>query len=155
MIVEETLTLTDALVTPDFTAKYSSPRISPMAQGLIGSEILKIAADIRAMIAEGKKICNLTVGDFNSSYFPIPEYLKNEIEAALTKGETNYPPSDGVLILRKAVQEFYRKRLGLDYPIESFIITGGARPVIYGVYSSVVAPGDTVVYPVPSWNNNH
>ncbi|MDP4219130.1 MAG: aminotransferase class I/II-fold pyridoxal phosphate-dependent enzyme [Bacteroidota bacterium] len=155
MIVEETETLTEQLITPEFEKSYSSPRVSPMAAGLIGSEILKIAADIRAMIAEGKKICNLTVGDFNSSYFPIPDYLKDEIEIALIKGETNYPPSDGVLILRKAVQEFYRKRLGLDYPIESFIITGGARPVIYGIYSSVVAPGDTVVYPVPSWNNNH
>ena len=155
MIAEETLTLTKELVKPDFQKSSDSPRVSPMAAGLIGSEILKIAADIRAMIAEGKKICNLTVGDFNSSYFPIPEYLKDEIEAALAKGETNYPPSDGILTLRKAVQEFYRKRLGLDYPIESFIITGGARPVIYGVYSAVVAPGDTVVYPVPSWNNNH
>ena len=155
MIAEETLTLTEELVTPDFQQSYSSPRVSPMAAGLIGSEILKIAADIRAMIAEGKKICNLTVGDFNSAYFPIPEFLKDEIEIALTKGETNYPPSDGVLVLRKAVQEFYRKRLGLDYPIESFIITGGARPVIFGVYDAIVAPGDTVVYPVPSWNNNH
>ena len=147
--------LTEELITPHFAEGYASPRVSPMAAGLIGSEILKIAADIRAMIADGKKICNFTVGDFNSAYFPIPDYLKSEIEAALDKGETNYPPSDGVLILRKAVQEFYRKRLGLDYPIESFIITGGARPVIYGVYSAVVAPGDTVVYPVPSWNNNH
>jgi aspartate aminotransferase len=155
MIAEDTLTLTEELVTPDFAKSYPTPRVSPMAAGLIGSEILKIAADIRAMIADGKKICNLTVGDFNSAYFPIPEFLKDEIEIALTKGETNYPPSDGVLVLRKAVQEFYRKRLGLDYPIESFIITGGARPVIFGVYDAIVAPGDTVVYPVPSWNNNH
>ena len=155
MLIEEPLTLTTELVTPDFTLNSSTPRVSPMAAGLIGSEILKIAADIRAMIAEGKNICNLTVGDFNSAYFPIPEFLQDEIEIALTKGETNYPPSDGVLVLRKAVQEFYKKRLGLDYPIESFIITGGARPVIFGVYDAVVAPGDTVVYPVPSWNNNH
>ncbi len=155
MIAEETLTLTEEMVKPDFAKTQSVPRVSPMAAGLIGSEILKIAADIRAMIADGKEICNLTVGDFNSSYFPIPEFLKEEIEAALAHGETNYPPSDGVLVLRKAVQAFYKKRLGLDYPIESFIITGGARPVIYGIYSAVVAPGDTVVYPVPSWNNNH
>jgi aspartate aminotransferase len=155
MLIEEMPALTDELITPHFGESASTPRVSPMAAGLIGSEILKIAADIRAMIAEGKQICNLTVGDFNSAYFPIPDYLKSEIESALAKGETNYPPSDGILTLRKAVQEFYRKRLGLDYPIESFIITGGARPVIYGVYAAVVAPGDTVVYPVPSWNNNH
>jgi len=154
-MLEESPVITDTLVTPNFPEGYAQPRVSPMAAGLIGSEILKIAADIRAMIADGKKICNLTVGDFNSTYFPIPEYLKNEIEIALVKGETNYPPSDGVLPLRKAVQEFYKMRLGLDYPIESFIITGGARPVIFGIYDAVIAPGDTVVYPVPSWNNNH
>ncbi|MEI8133544.1 MAG: aminotransferase class I/II-fold pyridoxal phosphate-dependent enzyme [bacterium] len=155
MRAEESTVIAQELITPEFDMNVSKPRVSPMAAGIIGSEILKIAADIRAMIADGNKICNLTVGDFNSSYFPIPDFLKNEIEIALIKGETNYPPSDGILILRKAVQEFYRTRLGLDYPIESFIITGGARPVIYGVYSAVVAPGDTVVYPVPSWNNNH
>jgi len=154
-MLEESPVITETLVTPSFPEGYAQPRVSPMAAGLIGSEILKIAADIRAMIADGKKICNLTVGDFNSTYFPIPEYLKNEIEIALVKGETNYPPSDGVLPLRKAVQEFYKTRLGLDYPIESFIITGGARPVIFGIYDAVIAPGDTVVYPVPSWNNNH
>ncbi|HSP18605.1 MAG TPA: aminotransferase class I/II-fold pyridoxal phosphate-dependent enzyme, partial [Myxococcaceae bacterium] len=29
------------------------------------------------------------------------------------------------------------------------------RPIIYGTFRSVVDPGDVVVYPVPSWNNNH
>jgi aspartate aminotransferase len=130
-------------------------RVSTMAAGLIGSEILKIAADIRLMISEGHKICNLTVGDFNSAYFPIPSFLREEIERALDAGETNYPPSDGMLTLRKAVQEFYADRLGLEYPLESILITGGSRPGIYGAYRTVMDPGDAVVYPVPSWNNNH
>ena len=134
---------------------HAGARISTMAAGLIGSEILKIAADIRLMISEGHKICNLTVGDFNSAYFPIPKYLKEEIEVALRDGETNYPPSDGMLPLRRAVQEFYANRLGLEYPIESIVITGGSRPGIYGTYRTLIDPGEAVVYPVPSWNNNH
>ena len=144
----------ETMVSPEFIAS-AKPRVSPVAATIIGSEILKIAADIRAMVAGGKKVCNLTVGDFNSKYFPIPDYLEHEIDKALKGGETNYPPSDGMLQLRKAVQSFYKRRLGLDYPLESFIITGGARPVIYGTYNALVAPGDIVVYPVPSWNNNH
>ncbi len=145
---------TEEVVKLSFT-KPETPRVAPVAARIIGSEILKIAADIRAMLAEGKEICNLTVGDFNSKYFPIPDYLEQQIDKSLKAGETNYPPSDGMLNLRKAVQQFYQRRLGLDYPIESFIITGGARPVIYGTYNALVAPGDTVVYPIPSWNNNH
>lgn len=137
-------------------AKQSSPnRVSKMASGLVGSEILKIAADIRAMIRGGKKICNLTVGDFDPKQFPIPVKLKTEIGKALDKGETNYPPSDGVLELRQAVQRYYERELGLKYPVESFLICGGARPAIYGTYRTLVDPGDKVVYPLPSWNNNH
>jgi len=142
------------IIKPAFPAQ-ASPRVSTMAAGLIGSEILKIAADIRAMVAEGEQICNLTVGDFNPKYFPIPVELRKGIEAALQAGETNYPPSDGMPALRKAVQQFYLRELGLDYPIESFIITSGARPAIYAAYRALVEPGDKVVYPVPSWNNNH
>ncbi|HYC76641.1 MAG TPA: aminotransferase class I/II-fold pyridoxal phosphate-dependent enzyme, partial [Planctomycetota bacterium] len=47
------------------------------------------------------------------------------------------------------------RELGLRYPMDSVLIAGGARPIIYGVYRTLVDPGDTVVYPAPSWNNNH
>jgi aspartate aminotransferase len=143
-----------SMTKPQFPARRI-PAASQMAGGLIGSEILKIAADIRAMVAEGHTICNLTVGDFNSKYFPIPTPFRKSIEAALEAGETNYPPSDGMLQLRKAVKSFYERRLGLDYPLESFIITSGARPAIYATYQTLIDEGDKVVYPIPSWNNNH
>jgi aspartate aminotransferase len=35
------------------------------------------------------------------------------------------------------------------------LIAGGARPLLYGIYRTVLDRGDKVVYPVPSWNNNH
>jgi len=130
-------------------------RLSTMASGLSGSEILKIAGQIRALIAAGQQICNLTVGDFDSRQFPIPDFLRDAITDAIRGGETNYPPSDGVMPLRQALQRFYARELALDYPIEGILVTGGARPAIYGTYRSLVDPGDAVVYPVPSWNNNH
>ena len=57
--------------------------------------------------------------------------------------------------LREAVARFYERDLGLTYPVESVLITGGARPLLYGSYRTVLDPGDAAVYPVPSWNNNH
>ncbi len=129
--------------------------VGTMARGIIGSEILRIAADIRALEASGTKTCNLTVGDFKTSEFPLPPVLSRGIASALEAGETNYPPSDGVLALRQSVRRLYQRKLGLAYPIESIVIAGGARPIIYGVYRSVIDAGETVVYPVPSWNNNH
>jgi aspartate aminotransferase len=51
--------------------------------------------------------------------------------------------------------QFYREHLDLDYPVEATLIAGGSRPVIFAAYAAVVDPGDKVIYPVPSWNNNH
>src|SRR5438477_13140255 len=82
-----------------------------MARDLIGSEILKISGEIRAKQTAGARIANFTVGDFSSKEFPIPPRLREGIVRALDAGETNYPPSDGVLRLREAVREFYRARL--------------------------------------------
>jgi aspartate aminotransferase len=128
-------------------------RFSLLAEGLIGSPILKIAAEVRALIAQGAKICNLTVGDFAPSEFPIPDLLSRELAAAVQRGETNYPPSTGMLPLRKAVLEFCASRLGLKPELDGVLIAAGARPLIYGVYRVIVDPGERVVFPVPSWNN--
>jgi aspartate aminotransferase len=130
-------------------------RVGTMAARLVGSEILQIAAEIRALVRAGREICNLTVGDFDPRQFPVPPELRTAIVAALERGETNYPPSDGVLELRQAVVRFYERELGLRYPLESVLIAGGARPLLYGAYRTLLDPGDRVVYPVPSWNNNH
>ncbi|RKH50084.1 pyridoxal phosphate-dependent aminotransferase [Corallococcus llansteffanensis] len=129
--------------------------VGTMVRGLVGSEILRIAAEIRELVSKGTQVCNLTVGDFSPKEFPIPDGLRDQIGTALQAGETNYPPSDGVLELRQAVQRFYERALGLKYPLEGIVIAGGARPIIYATYRAVLDPGDVVVYPVPSWNNNH
>jgi aspartate aminotransferase len=129
--------------------------LSRLARGLIGSEVLRIAAEVRAAIAAGKPVCNLTVGDFDSREFPLPAALLEGVQAALREGHTNYPPSNGVLELRQAVARFYRREMDVDLPLESVLVAGGARPLIYATYRTLVDPGETVVFPVPSWNNNH
>ncbi len=130
-------------------------RVSSMAEELVGSEILQIAAEIRALRSAGKAICNLTVGDFDPRQFPIPERLEREVVAALEAGQTNYPPSEGIPELREAVRRFYARELGLELGQESVLIAGGARPLLYVAYRTLLDPGERVVYPTPSWNNNH
>src|SRR4051794_15354559 len=103
-------------------------RIARMAATLTGSEILRIAGEIRSLVAAGQTVCDLTVGDFSPPQFPIPALLKDGIVAALEHGETNYPPASGLGDLREAVRAFYARELGLDYPATSVVITGGSRP---------------------------
>jgi len=129
--------------------------VSGMAHGLVGSEILKIAAEIRARIAQGEDVVNLTVGDYRPDLFPIPPELGRAVRDAYAANQTNYPPSDGVPELREAVSRFYAERLGLDYPAASIVIGSGVRPALYCTYRTFLDPGDGLLFPVPSWNNNH
>ena len=130
-------------------------RVSEMADSLIGSEIIKLAGEINNKIAQGDKIYNFTIGDFDPMIFPIPEELNAEIRNAYLEGHTNYPAASGIADLRKAVAEFIYERQGLEYPADSFLIAGGARPLIYAIYCTLLDPGDKVIFPTPSWNNNH
>jgi aspartate aminotransferase len=129
--------------------------LSSLARGLIGSEILKISGEVRALCDRGRDICNLTVGDFSPKEFRIPARLEQLIRQMLVAGETNYPPSDGTKEMRQAVVTFCRQALGLEYGVDSTLIAGGARPIIFAAYAAVVDPGDKVIYATPSWNNNH
>lgn len=136
-------------------APESGASLSTLARGVHGSIILKIAAEIREMKARGEAVCNLTVGDFDPEYFPIPAALDEEVRRALTAGQTNYPASDGILPLREAIVEYYRREQGLEYPVDGVLVAAGARPLLYGIYRTLLDAGDVVVYPVPSWNNDH
>jgi aspartate aminotransferase len=126
-----------------------------MVHRIRGSVILRIAADVRAMIAAGKPVCNLTAGDFDPRQFPIPARLLDGIRRALERGETNYPPSEGVAALRQAIAGYIERESGVRYPVESVLVACGGRPIVYAGYRAVLDPGDTVVYSVPSWNNDY
>ncbi len=139
----------------DDVAAAEAARESRMAGSLIGSQILKVAGEIREIVAQGRTVCNLTVGDFSPAEFPIPGGLRDRIIEALRRGETNYPPSAGLPVLRESIRALYRERLGLDYPLPSVLVTGGARPGIYATFRVLCDPGDRVVFPVPSWNNDY
>ncbi|HTI62134.1 MAG TPA: aminotransferase class I/II-fold pyridoxal phosphate-dependent enzyme [Gemmatimonadaceae bacterium] len=130
-------------------------RVSNLANELRGSAILRIAGEVRQLAKEGKRIADLTVGDFSSSQFRIPRELEDGIIDALRQGETTYPPSIGLESLRSAVVQFYRERLAVDISLPSVLIASGARPAIYATYRALVDRGDRVIFGVPSWNNDY
>jgi aspartate aminotransferase len=130
-------------------------KVSRIAENIIGSEIIKLAAEVNEKIRNGEKIYNLTIGDFNPKIFPIPEGLKKAIIQAYEEDETNYPVAEGMPELRNAVSAFLKRKGGLDYKADEIVIAGGARPVIYAIFRALVDADDTILFPVPSWNNNH
>ncbi len=130
-------------------------KVSKIASTLEGSEIIKIAGQINELKSKGEQIANLTIGDFDSNIFPIPDELKDGIVEAYHSNQTNYPPAEGVSVLRENISAFLQERFGLSYNSKQILVAGGSRPLIYGTYMALVDPGDRVIYPTPSWNNNH
>ncbi len=126
-----------------------------MAETLIGSEIVRLGADIKEKISKGEKIYNYTIGDFDSSIFPIPKKFEHEIIEAYKHHFTTYPPGEGILALRESVSKFIKDREGIEYNAGEILIAAGGRPLIYALYRALVDKGDKVIYSVPSWNNNH
>ncbi len=129
--------------------------LSPMAASLKGSSILAIAARVRELVAGGREVCNLTIGDFDPQEYPIPAALMQGVIAAYEQGYTNYPPANGIAPLRQAIARLYKKRLGIDISPDDVTVSSGARPILFAAYRCLVGPGDKVVYATPSWNNNH
>jgi aspartate aminotransferase len=129
--------------------------VSQKAEHLIGSEIIKLAGEVNQKIKEGQTIYNLTIGDFDPNLFPIPTELKQYIIEAYEQNQTNYPPADGMLELRNTVATFISENQGLNYTANEFLIAGGGRPLIYAIYQALLDKDDKVIYPIPSWNNNH
>lgn len=129
-------------------------KTSKLAEELKGSEIIKIAGEVNELKEQGVKVYNQTIGDFDANIFPIPEELKAEIVTAYNDNQTNYPAANGMESLRVSVSEYLSKNLKLDYSKDEILISGGARPLIYAIYQTILDINDTVLYPVPSWNND-
>lgn len=133
----------------------ASLKLSLLAETLIASEIVQLGATIKQKINAGEKIYNYTIGDFDSTQFPIPNELQEAIIEAYNKGFTTYPAAEGETELRNQVSRFMETQLGTKYATNEILIGAGGRPLIYATYRAIVDKGDKVIYPVPSWNNNH
>jgi aspartate aminotransferase len=133
----------------------NTPKLSQLAETLIGSEIVRMNGEIKEKMKKGERIFNFTIGDFDPQIFPIPQELEEEVVFAYRQHFTNYPASEGEPELRGSVSKFLREREGLDYGPDEILIASGGRPVIYTLYRTIVDEGDKVIYSVPSWNNNH
>ena len=128
---------------------------SAMANSMEGSAILKVAQEIRDIKSQGVDVADMTVGDFSPTEFPAPSFLLERIQHYVSEGAVNYPPARGEMALRQAIRDTFLREQAVDYPVESTLVVSGGRPSLYCIYRILTDPGDTVVCPVPSWNNHN
>lgn len=123
-------------------------RVAQRMTTLSPSLTLAISAKAKAMKQAGESVVSFGVGepDFNT-----PAHIIDAAKAALDAGHTKYTPSSGLLPLRKAICEKFKKDNGLDYEPSQIIVSNGAKHSIFNACYALLDEGDEVIIPAPYW----
>ncbi len=123
-------------------------RIATRMSAISPSLTLAISAKAKAMKAAGESVVSFGVGepDFNT-----PQHIIDAAKNALDNGHTKYTPSSGLLSLRKAICEKFKKDNGLDYEPSQIVVSNGAKHSIFNACYALIEAGDEVIIPAPYW----
>ncbi len=123
-------------------------KIANRAKSIKPSPTLAVSAKANEMKAAGIDVINLGVGepDFNT-----PEYIKEAGKKAIDDNFTRYTATPGILPLREAICEKFRKDNGLDYKPSQILVSPGAKASIINVLMTICNPRDQVFIPDPYW----
>src|SRR5215813_2438107 len=103
---------------------------------------------VRELRAQGVKIVGLSSGepDFRS-----PAHAIEAAHQAALAGDTKYPPQDGQVALKKAVQKKFKRDNNLDYALDEITVSNGSKQIMFNATMASVNPGDEVIIPAPGW----
>ncbi|RIV21876.1 pyridoxal phosphate-dependent aminotransferase [Alicyclobacillaceae bacterium I2511] len=124
------------------------PRLSARVRNITPSATLSIDAKTKALIAEGKPVLNLSVGEPD---FDTPVAAAFAGVRAITSGKTRYTPAAGTLELRKAIATKLMRENGLTYQPEQIVVSSGAKHSLFNIFLSLCDEGDEVILPAPYW----
>ncbi|MBN8461260.1 MAG: alanine transaminase [Dechloromonas sp.] len=118
-------------------------RLPPYVFNITGE--LKMAARRR-----GEDIIDMSMGNPDQ---PTPQHITDKlVEAALRENTHGYSISKGIPRLRRAICDWYKRRYGVEFDLESeAIVTIGSKEGIAHLMLATLDRGDTVLVPNPSY----
>jgi LL-diaminopimelate aminotransferase len=104
----------------------------------------------RALLAAGKDVINLGVGDPD---LPTHSFIIDAMEKAIRDPKNHrYPFDEGVPAFRHAAAAFMKKRFGVEVDADKQILTTiGSKDGIAHLPLALVNPGDVVLVPQPGY----
>ena len=101
------------------------------------------------LVQGSKDTVSLTIGEPD---FITPWHIRVAGIDSLERGKTYYTSNSGTTELRQAISEYLSRRFSLSYdPASEIIVTVGGSEAIDLTMRAVVAPGDEVIIPEPSF----
>lgn len=113
------------------------------------SPTLGISNKVKELKKQGLDIISLTVGEPD---FETPKFIRDAAIEAVQQNKTNhYVATSGILALREAIISYHKKHDGVNYETGEVIVTTGAKDALYGLFQTILNPGDEVIIPSPYW----
>ena len=101
------------------------------------------------LVQGSKDTVSLTIGEPD---FITPWHIRVAGIDSLERGKTYYTSNSGTTELRQAISEYLSRRFSLSYdPLSEIIVTVGGSEAIDLTMRAMVAPGDEVIIPQPSF----
>lgn len=123
-------------------------KLSDNIQRIKPSPTLAVNAKAQKLIAEGKDIIALGVGEPD---FDTPAHIKQAAIQAIQSGKTKYTAVDGIPTLKQAVCEKMANFNQLTYSPSQTIISTGGKQAIFNMVLALLNPGDEAIIPAPYW----
>lgn len=123
-------------------SKQAIPSVRSQSLGLSG---------IRKIFEKAQNIPNVIRLEIGEPDFQTPENIKEAGRRAINEGKTKYTPGAGMIELRKAIAEKFRKENNLHYEPNEIIVASGATSSLNIAFLAAIDPGDEVLVPNPGW----
>lgn len=122
--------------------------LSRKAKNIQPSITLSITAKAKELKDAGVNVISFGVGepDFNT-----PKNIINEAVKAMNEGKTKYTAASGIIELKKAICDKFKRDNDLDYNTKQIIISTGGKQCLVNTFMSILNPGDEVLIPIPYW----
>ena len=108
--------------------------------------VMEVLESAQALEAEGKNIIHLEIGEPD---FPTAPHICEAAYDAIARGSTKYTHSQGILPLREAIVESYKKKFGVELSPEQVVVTSGTSPGLLMVFMALLERMDEVIMSNP------
>ena len=123
-------------------------KYSNQLQNLGTETAFAVSAQAKQWANQGNKVYPFHLGDIN---LPTPENIVEATIKSIKDGLTGYCPSEGIFPLREALANDVGAKRAVEYDPDNVAVQPGGKPTIGKFISSVLDPGDEILYPNPGY----
>jgi len=123
-------------------------KVSSRIKNVSQSMTLALSAKAKQMKKQGIDVVGFGAGEPD---FDTPEHIKAKAVEDIQNGFTKYTPASGILELKEAICEKFKRDNGLVYTPQQVIVSPGAKYSLYNAIMCLLDEGDEVIIPSPYW----